>query len=314
MTKTRGYAFTLNNYTEEEVQSLLQPNEAVAYICFGKETAPDTGTPHLQGYIYLHNPRGLKGVKKIIGSRAHLEPAQGTPEQNVKYCSKGGDFYSLGDIPKQGKRTDISHVRDMVLKEGVSMLEIAEQTSSYQCLRYAEGLQKYRRPPDQCVKDVRWYYGPTGTGKSKTAFEEAGNDYWVSNRDGKWYDGYWGQKVAIFDDLRGDFCPLHTLLRLTDRYPYRVEIKGGSIWFNPKVIIITSTYYPQMCYAHVPESIDQLMRRITLLKEFTPNGIITRKQPTPNGIPQTLTQTLPSQTFHTSSSQDGDQTPTYLTH
>lgn len=306
-TKTRGWCFTLNNYTVEETTTLQTPNEAVAYICFGKEIAPETGTPHLQGYLFLVNPRGMSGVKKIVGDRAHLEPAKGSPDQNVKYCSKEGDFWSSGEVPKQGKRTDLSKVRDQVLKEGVTMLEIAENTTSYQSLRFAEGLQKYKRAPPQREKDVRWYFGPTGTGKSRLAFEEAGDDVWISNRDGKWYDGYWGQKVAIFDDLRGDFCPFHTLLRLTDRYPYRVEVKGGSVWFNPETIIITSTYPPNQCY-NVPESIAQLFRRIKVLKEFSPNGIITHKQPTINGIPQTLTQNLPTQTFRS----EGPSVASYL--
>lgn len=299
MTKSRGWAFTLNNYTQRELDILMSrdflPNNPVTYLCFGKELAPETGTPHLQGYIFFKNPVGLAFAKETVcdENTVHMEVAKGTPDQNIKYCSKSGDFYQCGEVPQQGRRTDISKVRDQVLKEGVSMLEIAENTTSYQALRFAEGLQKYKRAPPQRVKDVRWYYGPTGTGKSKLAFEEAGDDVWVSNRDGKWYDGYWGQKVAIFDDLRGDFCPLHTLLRLTDRYPYRVEVKGGSVWFNPQTIIITSTHSPSECYSGVSESIQQLLRRITVLKEFQYGQIITRKQPDGNEIPSSLLSQVP---------------------
>lgn len=292
-TKARGWCFTLNNYTEDDVTRLQQPNEAVAYICFGKEIAPSTGTPHLQGYVFLCNPRGMSGVKKLIGKTAHIAYANGTPDDNVKYCSKEGDFYERGERPQQGKRTDLVEIRDKVLKGETNLYEIAQTVSSYQGLRMAEGLSKYVKAPAQCVKVVHWYYGPTGTGKSKLAFELAGEDYWVSGKDGKWYDGYWGQKVAIFDDFRGDFCPLHTLLRLTDRYPYRVEVKGGSIWFNPKTIIITSTYSPYECYSQVPESIQQLMRRITVLKEFQHNQVITRKQPDGNEIPSSLLPQIP---------------------
>lgn len=47
----RSYAwcFTLNNYTDEEIRRL--ESLECERLVVGKEVAPTTGTPHLQGYI-----------------------------------------------------------------------------------------------------------------------------------------------------------------------------------------------------------------------------------------------------------------------
>jgi len=53
--KSKSWCWTLNNYTEEEVkfiqESVNNPKLGIQFIIFGKEIAPTTGTPHLQGYL-----------------------------------------------------------------------------------------------------------------------------------------------------------------------------------------------------------------------------------------------------------------------
>jgi hypothetical protein len=54
------------------------------------------------------------------------------------------------------------------------------------------------------------------------------------------------------------------LLALLDRYPHRVEVKGGSRQFNSPNIIITSIMSPEKTYSFLDkeEPLGQLMRRI----------------------------------------------------
>lgn len=96
----RSYCFTLNNPTFTELSYLLETIEA-KYFCFGFEVGKK-GTQHLQGYVQYHNPTEFTSAKHQISSRAHLEPAKGTPVQNRSYCSKDGDFYEFGDKPNDG--------------------------------------------------------------------------------------------------------------------------------------------------------------------------------------------------------------------
>lgn len=55
-----------------------------------------------------------------------------------------------------------------------------------------------------------------------------------------WWDGYCGQKVVILDDYRPWWCPFSFMLRLLDRYPIQVQVKGGFVNFVPEKIVITT--------------------------------------------------------------------------
>lgn len=89
-TRIRGFVFTLNNYTEEEYAALLAVAHSQAkYYIFGKEHAPTTGTPHIQGYIYWKNGKTIEASRKLLPRRvSNHEPALGSPDQNYIYCSK----------------------------------------------------------------------------------------------------------------------------------------------------------------------------------------------------------------------------------
>jgi len=100
MTRSRGYSFTINNYTAKEIDSVLALE--ATYIVFGFEQGTQTQQPHIQGYVHFHQQIAFNSVKKMLPT-AHLEAARGSPEQNRTYCSKEGEFYEFGELPIQGK-------------------------------------------------------------------------------------------------------------------------------------------------------------------------------------------------------------------
>jgi len=99
-----GYCFTWNNYTEDGITALKGwLTEQVKYACFQKETAPTTGTQHLQGYVNLKKKATMKTIQKRLGEigvQLTLINANGTAIQNRTYCSKegGSDFWEIGLI------------------------------------------------------------------------------------------------------------------------------------------------------------------------------------------------------------------------
>jgi len=118
--RTKRFCFTLNNYTDAEVTALTAAlsdpgGENVAYAVYGKEVAPETGTPHLQGYVRFSSMKTMASCKTYLGSpRYHFEVSRGTEEQNRQYCIKSNDFVEFGTFEgsqgSHGKRTDIDDV------------------------------------------------------------------------------------------------------------------------------------------------------------------------------------------------------------
>jgi len=267
--RVRNYTFTLNNYTTEEVAWLEATNAQTKYIIFGEEIGDETHTPHLQGFVMFYNAKTFTQVKKYFGDRYHLEQSKGTALENIAYCSKDGKIHETGTRPSQGARNDL-RVAVEALNSGVPVSTVIFQASSYQAARHIELLSKYLPMPPPKKRIIHWYYGPSGTGKTYAA-TQIDPSYWISGRNLKWWDGYDGQKVAIIDDFRGDFCTFHELLRILDQYPYRVELKGTSKWISPNTeyIIITSFYSPYKVYENLkPEYLQQLIRRIDLIQVF----------------------------------------------
>ena len=270
--RKRAWAFTVDNYSEEDYETLKSKfAERSVYSVIGREIAPTTGTPHLQGYVYFKTALTLSALKKLTGiTKMHLEAAGGTAEQNRTYCTKEDkEAWEFGEIPHAGKRNDINRVRE-IIKSGGGITDVLEEVHSYQAAKFAE-LYLINRPPEEREPpEVFWFWGPTGTGKTRQAMEmvREKNNFWISGETLQWWQGYTGQEDVIIDDFRGDMCRMHTLLRYLDRYPVQVPIKGSSCWLRAKRIIITSCYKPEDVYAKETERIDQLLRRITNVVEF----------------------------------------------
>lgn len=248
------------------------------YLCYGVETCPETGRTHHQGYAEWETNQRIKSLKERGPNSFHWEKRKGNQEQAINYCkgihqgkTENEIFLEFGEKSgnKQGKRSDIDLVKEMV-NDGKSMSDIVDATSSYQAIRHAELILKYKESKRTEPPIVYWYYGPTGTGKSRTAFMEAGEDCWVSMGNLKWWEGYDGHKNVIFDDFRGDFCTLHELLRILDRYEYRIQCKGGSRQLLAENIWITCPYPPWEVYK-TNENIAQLLRRIDVILYFDGN-------------------------------------------
>lgn len=108
------------------------------------------------------------------------------------------------------------------------------------------------------------YYGPTGTGKSRTAWDNAGFDAYPKDPRTKWWDGYQGQEKVVMDEFRGAIDISH-LLRWLDRYPVLVEVKGSSVVLRAKVIYITSNLHPSAWFPALDhDTLSALLRRINI--------------------------------------------------
>jgi hypothetical protein len=267
----KHWSWTLNNYTPDEEERIQDAGGAseVTYLIYGREVS-ESNTPHLQGYIVFGRRRSLQFAKSLLGQRLHLEVSRGTPEQNIEYCSKDGDTHEAGSRPSgQGSRSDLRACYEKVKSSG-SLREVADAFPR-QFIRYHAGITKlhsfYKRKRTWQT-EVYVFWGPTGTGKTKRAFEEAGDGAFIYPGGG-WFDGYDGEENVIFDEFSGGEFKLTYLLRILDRYPMKVPVKGSFIEWIPKKIWITSNLDPNDWYpsAH-QEHKDALRRRFTQVTHF----------------------------------------------
>lgn len=269
--QSRAWVFTLNNYTEEEYESIrgVLSSDEVEYGVVGRERG-ESGTPHLQGFVMFMRKKALGGCKRELGSdRIHVEISRGTPTQASEYCKKDGDYVEFGEIERvrtQGSRTDLARVQDL-LRAGTPLSEVADQEFRT-FIRYHRGIALYaslRITRRSWRTQVVWFHGPTGTGKSRRAYTESmalcnGSVAYIADPSLKWLDPYSGEKGVVLDDFDGT-APISMLLRLFDRYPLRVPIKGGFVEFSARIVWITSNFTPEHLYGGSPQY-DALRRRL----------------------------------------------------
>ncbi|ABI54257.1 replication-associated protein [Finch circovirus] len=256
----KRWCFTLNNPTEEEIERVknLSPSE-YHYAIVGKEKG-EQGTPHLQGFLHLKKKQRLKQMKELI-PRAHFERARGSDEDNEQYCGKEGDVILTIGVPSKGNRSDLAGAVAAV-KAGRGMAEVAREFSlAY--VRYGRGLRDLAlligQKPRDFKTEVIVLTGPSGCGKSRWANEQEGTKFYKMKGD--WWDGYSNEDMVIIDDFYG-WIPFCELLRLCDRYPHKVPVKGSYVEFTSKKIIITSNTHPDHWYNEEKCYLQALFRRI----------------------------------------------------
>ena len=114
-------------------------------------------------------------------------------------------------------------------------------------------------PPDG--PEVWVFWGATGTGKSRRAFETWPDAYRKMTND-KWWDGYHGEETVIFDDFKGSSMRLHDFQLIVDRYPVKVETKGSTVELSATRLVFTSNKHPSEWYSGDADPEGTVMRRI----------------------------------------------------
>jgi len=159
--------------------------------------------------------------------------------------------YGTPSKVKQGTRTDVTALMADV-KSLKTDLELVDNHGEL-ALRYFKAIQTLRqqiKPAKGQPTEIYLMVGPTGVGKTRKAYQDW-PDLWevpISQGTSNWFDGYAGQKVVLFDEFSGDM-PLRNALKILDHwYVRQVPTKGGHVWFNPSVVLVTSNFHPSTWY------------------------------------------------------------------
>ena len=242
------------------------------YMCYQRESCPDTGNQHWQGYLVFKIARRLEYLKRNCSrygiDGAHFEIAKGTACQNKEYCSKtstacAGTFTEHGEIPTQGTRSDLEACCARV-KEGVHPnTVIYDQPSAvrvYKCLDRFHNICESKHP---VLRDVKGFFihGEAGSGKSLHVWSRVMyRGFYCPSVEGSriWFDHYAGEDCIWLDDFYyvPEMCG--QLLKILDRYPYRAPVKGETVMLKHTEVYITSNFPP-------PDD-EAILRRLTVTK------------------------------------------------
>lgn len=260
MSKSRGWCFTINNPTEwDEVDCEKLEDSGAIYYVYGKEKG-ECGTPHLQGFVRYKNPISFNRIRQLL-PRAHVEAQKGSCVDASTYCKKDGDYKEWGDIPT-GKRTSDERWRFLIDAGERGDLESVKREYPGDYFRYFDRLVRLRVRDTTILDEIQheWWYGPTGTGKSKKVWEDYPDHY--AKMLNKWWDGYANEDVVVIEEWAPrNECTASALKIWADRYPFPVEVKGGNLRrIRPRKIIVTSNYTIDQCFEKA-EDRDPIKRR-----------------------------------------------------
>lgn len=281
------------NDVEDLVRSRLHPRASFTIV--GHERAPTTGQRHLQGYTQLKKRARRSELVKLIA--CFWEPAKGTLEQNVTYCSKEGDFFQEGTPtepdPGQRERDRWALTRDYAIAGDVMRIHPQILVQHYGHIRSIQRDFQARCLDADSVTGI-WLYGAAGAGKSYTARREAGTDFYPKMCN-KWWDGYQGQKIVIMDDFdTSHACLGHHLKIWADRYAFVAEIKGRAEYIRPQTFYVTSQYSPEEIWPGDEITLAAIRRRFTVrrigLPTDAPRALVRFVAHNPPAVPIDLTQ------------------------
>lgn len=259
--RSRRFQLTINNPNGDELK--MVKSIVCKYCCYCLEAAPTTGTRHMHIFVVFEAAKAISSLKKDW-PRAHIELCKGSVKKNIAYIKKHGEFFEYGDIPKQGKRTDLAEIAQLI-DSGADIKDIAKNHPS-SFIRHPKGIQFYQAlsfKERTSQPKVIWLYGSTGVGKTRTAMENTPKSFYIKDQT-QWWDNYSQQQTLIIDDFdineKTNGWPFRNLLRLLDRYPYQGQIKGGYVPINSPYIYITSEHPPRHFWSDT--KLAQIMRRI----------------------------------------------------
>lgn len=224
------------------------------------------GFLHYQVYTILDLKSTLGKCKSFFCPTAHCELTRSQAARDYVWKEEtriADTQFELGELPmRRQEPTDWIKVFESAQ---TGDFDAIPRDVLVRCYHQLRSIRNDHSKPMAQLRSCVVYWGPTGTGKSRRAWDEAGMEAYPKDPRTKWWDGYLDHPHVIIDEFRGSIDISH-ILRWLDRYPVRVEAKGQSLPLRASRIWITSNIPPSMWYPDLdPETLQALLRRLEVV-------------------------------------------------
>jgi len=198
---------------------------------FGLETCPETGRPHIQGWVsFTKKVRAAQATNEVMPG-AHWEKSKGSRSQNIDYCSKEGQYF-----------TNVKSVYDVIRDKGPLPWQ-------------QRVLDLIASEPDS--RKIHWFYNETGnvgktalskhlvlTRSHETVFLSSGRAQDWTYMVGQFEDPLDIRSIVI--DLPRDVgdIPWEAAEKMKDGLVFSSKYECKSIVFNPPHVIFFANRAP----------------------------------------------------------------------
>lgn len=251
----------------EDFTPYLPPN--TSYVKGQLERGNDNGYLHWQLVCYYPKKVSLHYVKRIFGERCHAERSNSAAAEDYVWKEDTAIEGTRFELGKKSIKRNSEKDWDLIVQSArEGDFSSIPGDVLVRCYGNLKKIRVDSLKPEPLSREVYVYWGKTGAGKSKRAWEEASFDAYPKDPNTKFWDGYVGQDFVVIDEFRGAISISH-LLRWLDRYPVIVEVKGSSVAFSAKKVWITSNLSPDDWYPELDaETKSALRRRFTEVVHF----------------------------------------------
>lgn len=176
----------------------------VSWIRGQKETGETTGYEHWQFLVAFSQKVSIIKLQEMFGRRGHYELSRS--DAAAAYVWKEatrveGTQFEFGAKPfRRNSRTDWEQVWNDAKSGKLESIPANVRVVSYRSLRSIAADYDEPRP---IVRTCFVFWGVSGTGKSRRAWDEAGLDAYPKDPRTKFWCGYQGQANVVLDEFRG---------------------------------------------------------------------------------------------------------------
>lgn len=248
MGRSRGFQFTWNNYSDDDIKYLTNDIN-FEYLIFGFEHGLLENTAHLQGFIYFNNPKTFEACRKLLKNN-HIEEAR-CFDALIKYSQKDGDWKEFGIRPQQGK--------DKKKDERIANIDLIKPDRPWQL----DILEMITDKPD--YRSIYWFWDAAGN-SGKTSFAKyLCVKYGALCISGKGADCKFAVSSYIIKEKKDPTIIIYDIPRTNINYIcYETLecIKGGlffsgkyesqQMYFNNPHVIVFANSFPKTCAGGVP--------------------------------------------------------------